>query len=65
MGRYARIGSDGSTVVNIILWDGVAPYPEDGLHELGEDSPVGIGWARENDEWVAPPVVEDPPIGDE
>jgi hypothetical protein len=57
MGRYAQIENEGDVdlVVNVILWDGEAPYPSDNLVALDPDSPVGIGWTFENDEWIAPP----------
>lgn len=54
MSRYAQI-EDG-LVVNILLWDGEEPYPDEGLIQLEPESPVGIGWERVDGEWVAPPA---------
>jgi hypothetical protein len=60
--RYAIVQD--TLVVNVILWDGVTLYPNDGLIELEEGSPVGIGWNLDNGEWVAPlePEIEHPVV---
>lgn len=56
--RWALIDDD--RIVNVIVWDGVEPYDPGALEilELEEGSPLGIGWTRDGDEWIAPPEPE-------
>jgi hypothetical protein len=57
MNRYAIL--DGDLVVNVALWDGVTPWEPDGeIVALEDDSPVGPGYVRDGDEWIAPPLPE-------
>jgi len=51
--RYAHIEED--LVTNVSLWDGITPWnSECEIIELPDDSPVGPGWTRDGEEWVAP-----------
>jgi len=51
--RYAHIENE--TVTNVSLWDGVTSWePGCEVVELLDNSPVGPGWTREGDEWIAP-----------
>ena len=44
MANYAVIGPD-STVINVVVWDGVTNWPHDEVVEDLTDWPaVGIGW---------------------
>jgi hypothetical protein len=52
--RYAHL--EGDLVINVSLWDGVSDWnPGCEIVELADDSPVGPGWTREGNDWVAPP----------
>jgi hypothetical protein len=52
--RYAMM--NGENVENVSLWDGVTQWnPNCEIIALADDSPVGPGWTRDGDEWVAPP----------
>jgi hypothetical protein len=53
--RWAHIEDD--EVINVSLWDGVTPFdPGCELVELPDDSPVGPGWTRKGNQWIAPPL---------
>jgi hypothetical protein len=57
MSRHAVM--EGDLVVNVILWDGEQPFEgTDDTRQIPDDSPVGIGWALDGDEWIAPVVEE-------
>jgi len=54
MAIYLEVRND--EVVNAIVWDGVSPYePDAGVELVEAPEGVGIGWTRENGEFVAPP----------
>jgi len=51
--RYAHMEDD--LVTNVSLWDGETPWePNCEIVELPDDSPVGPGWTRNGEEWIAP-----------
>lgn len=57
---YAHI-VDG-TVVNVSVWDGVAPYqPAEELVEISEGTTAGIGWDYVDGEFVDNRPVEEYP----
>ncbi|TXK17414.1 hypothetical protein [Homoserinibacter sp. GY 40078] len=56
--RYAQVVE--GLVVNVVIWDGEAPYgPEGQLVLPGTDMPVGIGWRYEGGAWIAPQIIEE------
>ena len=56
--RYAHMNGD--EVTNVSLWDGETPWePGCEVVEMPEGSPVGPGWTRDGDEWIAPPQPEE------
>lgn len=56
--RWAHVIDD--VVVNVIIWDGEAPYsvPVGDLVHIEHDSRVGVGWTRDGVQWAAPPPEE-------
>jgi hypothetical protein len=60
MNRYAIVKDN--EVMNVVIWDGETEYTPGGeLVALADDEPVGPGWSRADDEWVAP--ADDAPEG--
>ena len=52
MASYAVIGPD-STVVNVVVWDGVTDWPHDEVVvDLTDWTGVGIGWDYVDGEFV-------------
>ena len=47
-------------VVNVIVWDGDAPFTADGsLVLIPDDVPAGIDWTWDGSNFTAPPVPQD------
>ena len=59
MNRYLEI-NDENVVVNIIIWDGIAPYDsQNHTLVLCGDAPMAtFGWKFVNGEWAAPVINE-------
>jgi hypothetical protein len=58
--RYLEVRKSDDTVVNVIIWDGIAPYNYPGTYLLLEVPGVQIGWYLKDGEWIDPnPPVED------
>ena len=52
MAKYAVIGAD-STVINVVVWDGVTDWPHsEVVVDLTEFPNVGIGWDYVDGEFV-------------
>jgi len=59
--RYLVLDNDGF-VINIIVWDGISKIPSRNQHVVLEsNAPIGVtfNWQLVNNEWIAPPVVEE------
>lgn len=55
--RYAHM--EGDEVTNVSLWDGVTTWePACEVVELPDGSPVGPGYVRDGDDWIAPEPAE-------
>ena len=58
--RYLVLNEQGY-IENIIIWDGVSKLPKSIKNVMLEsEAPTGVtsSWQLVNDEWIAPPVVE-------
>ncbi len=58
--NWLELNNEG-VVINIVVWDGVAPYAPAGVAQLlpCEDNPgVSYGWKIVDDMWKAPIVEE-------
>lgn len=54
--KYLELNADG-VVVNIVVWDGVAPYHPVGVAQLllcDQHPNASYGWKLVNGEWIAP-----------
>jgi hypothetical protein len=60
MNTYAIIDATTTTVINIVVWDGLPPWtPPSGCIAvvIPKGSNAGIGWTYVNGEFIAPPEV--------
>lgn len=58
--RYFVIQND--EVINVVVYDGGGWTPPRGCHIIPEIEGVGIGWKLVDEEWTAPPVIEETTI---